>query len=228
MQRRQELLNAKPIFDLPENIRLIQGDFREMGKEIPDNSEDLILTDPPYEEISLPLYRDLGLFANRVLKEGGSLIALAGHFALLRSGNLIAESGLKYIHTMALIHGGGSSMLYPYHIRVKWKPILWYVKGTKPNTQNIIEDVINSEPPDKSMHEWAQSIVEAEHIIKGLTVGENQIVLDPFMGAGTFGTAALKLNRKFIGIEIDKERFKVAEANISKTCELYFTKAFTK
>lgn len=170
----------------------------------------------------------MGIFANRVLKEGGSLITLAGHFALLRSGNLIAESGLKYIHTMALIHGGGSSMLFPYHIRVKWKPILWYVKGTKPNTQNIIEDVINSEPPDKSMHEWAQSTVEAEHIINGLTVGKNQIVLDPFMGAGTFGTAALKLNRKFIGIEIDPERFKVAESNISKTYELYFTKAFTK
>jgi 16S rRNA G966 N2-methylase RsmD len=227
-QRRQELLNTKPIIELPESIRLVQGDFREKEIEIPDNSIDLIFTDPPYDEESLPLYRDLGIFANRVLKEGGSLITLAGHFALLRSGNLIAESGLKYIHTMAVIHDGGSSMLYPYHIRVKWKPILWYVKGTKPNTTNIIEDVIDSTPPDKALHEWAQSVVEAEHVIKGLTVGENQIVCDPFMGAGTFGTAALKLNRKFIGIEIDPERFKVAEANISSSYELYFTKAFTK
>jgi len=217
-QRRQGLIETKPTIDLPQNIRLIQGDFREKGKEIPDNSIDLILTDPPYDEESLPLYRDLGVFAARVLKEGGSLVSIAGHYALIKTANYLEESGLKYIHEIALIHGGASAMLYAYHIRVKWKPILWYVKGTKPNTQNIIEDVIYSTPPDKSTHEWAQSPVEAEHIIKGLTVGENQIVLDPFMGAGTFGIAALKLNRKFIGIEKDPDRFKVAEKNILRFC----------
>ena len=219
-QRRQSLIDTKPTIDLPENIRFIQGDFREKGKEIPDNSIDLIFTDPPYDEESLPLYRDLGVLAARVLKPGGSLISIVGHYALIRTANYIEESGLKYIHESALIHGGASAILYAYHIRVKWKPILWYVKGTKPNTQNIIEDVIYSAPPDKSMHEWAQSPVEAEHIIKGLTVGENQVVLDPFMGAGTFGIAALKLNRKFIGIEIDPERLRVAKANISTAFDM--------
>ena len=52
--------------------------------------------------------------------------------------------------------------------------------------------------------------------LKPLTV-ENQIVLDPFMGSGTTGIAALNLNRKFIGIEIDKERFEIARANIHNT-----------
>ena len=55
--------------------------------------------------------------------------------------------------------------------------------------------------------------VEAEHVIRALTV-ENQIILDPFMGSGTTGIAALNLKRKFIGIEIDKERFEIAQANI--------------
>lgn len=215
-QRRQGLIDTKPTIDLPENIRLVQGDFREKGKEIPDNSIDLIITDPPYDEISLPLYRDLGVFAARVLKEGGSLVSIVGHYALIKTANYLEESGLKYIHEIALIHTGASSMLYAYHIRVKWKPILWYVKGTKPNTQNIIENIIYSTPPDKTLHEWAQSPVEAEHIIKDLTVGENQTVLDPFMGVGTFGIAALKLKRKFIGIEIDSERFEMAKVNLSK------------
>ena len=34
------------------------------------------------------------------------------------------------------------------------------------------------------------------------------------MGSGTFGVTALKLNRKFIGIEIIEEDFKRADANI--------------
>ena len=93
--------------------------------------------------------------------------------------------------------------------------MLWFVKGTKPNTAGIIEDVIYSAPPDKSTHEWAQSPVEAEHIIKGMTVGENQIVLDPMMGAGTFGIAALKLNRKFIGIEKDLRSFTIARSQLA-------------
>ena len=37
------------------------------------------------------------------------------------------------------------------------------------------------------------------------------------MGSGSFGIAALKLNRKFIGIEINSERFETAEANIKKS-----------
>jgi DNA modification methylase len=36
------------------------------------------------------------------------------------------------------------------------------------------------------------------------------------MGSGRFGVAALKLNRKFIGIEINPETFEIAKARISK------------
>ena len=44
----------------------------------------------------------------------------------------------------------------------------------------------------------------------------DDIVLDPFMGSGTTGVAAKRLGRKFIGIEIDKEYFKIAEARINE------------
>ncbi len=76
-------------------------------------------------------------------------------------------------------------------------------------------DYVESKPPEKILHPWEQSTVEAQYIIKNLTVGENQIVLDPLMGSGTTGIAALNLRRKFIGIEKDQEKFKIAEARLA-------------
>ena len=53
-------------------------------------------------------------------------------------------------------------------------------------------------------------------MIKPLTV-EGNIVLDPFMGSGTTGEAALKLKRRFIGIEVDKEHYSRTKQTIIKT-----------
>ena len=43
----------------------------------------------------------------------------------------------------------------------------------------------------------------------------SQTILDPFMGSGTTGVAAVSLGRKFIGIEIDDKYFDIACRRIS-------------
>lgn len=50
-------------------------------------------------------------------------------------------------------------------------------------------------------------------LIKMLTY-EGDVVLDPFMGSGSTGVACVNTNRDFIGIELDKEYFKIAERRI--------------
>jgi DNA modification methylase len=45
---------------------------------------------------------------------------------------------------------------------------------------------------------------------------EAQTILDPFMGSGTTGVAAVKLGRKFTGIEIDERYFSIACRRISE------------
>ena len=47
---------------------------------------------------------------------------------------------------------------------------------------------------------------------------EPGIVLDPFMGSGTTAIVAKKLNRNFIGIELNPEYIKIAETRIKKEC----------
>ena len=45
------------------------------------------------------------------------------------------------------------------------------------------------------------------------------IVLDPFFGAGTTGLVALKQNKKFIGIELNKEYIEIANKRLKPFLE---------
>jgi len=49
-----------------------------------------------------------------------------------------------------------------------------------------------------------------------ITLGsrEGDVVLDPFMGSGTTPLASKQLNRKYIGIELDEDYFKICEARV--------------
>ena len=52
-----------------------------------------------------------------------------------------------------------------------------------------------------------------EYLVKTLT-NEGDLVLDCFMGSGTTGVACKKLERDFIGIEINKDYFEIAKNRI--------------
>jgi site-specific DNA-methyltransferase (adenine-specific) len=54
-----------------------------------------------------------------------------------------------------------------------------------------------------------------EYLIKTYT-NEGDTVLDFTMGSGTTGVAASNLNRNFIGIELDKDYFDIAESRINE------------
>lgn len=43
---------------------------------------------------------------------------------------------------------------------------------------------------------------------------EGDLVFDPFMGSGTTGAAAIKLNRRFVGCEINKDYFSLSKDRI--------------
>jgi len=56
-----------------------------------------------------------------------------------------------------------------------------------------------------------------DHILSWSNEGDT--VLDPMMGSGTVGKMAKLNNRKFIGIEISPEYFKIAQRRINQTME---------
>lgn len=77
-EKREHLIQQAKEAKLASNqleCELFEGDFRAIAPvKLTDSSVDLIFTDPPYNDESLHLYKDLAKLASRVLKPGGSLI----------------------------------------------------------------------------------------------------------------------------------------------------------
>jgi len=65
------------------------------------------------------------------------------------------------------------------------------------------------------VHPTEKPVALFEYLIKTYT-NENETVLDNCMGSGTTGVACKKLNRNFIGIELDSGYFKIAEKRINE------------
>lgn len=65
----------------------------------------------------------------------------------------------------------------------------------------------------KTLHPTQKPVALLEYLIKTYTQ-EKETVLDFTMGSGSTGVACKNLNRNFIGIELDEEYFKIAQARI--------------
>ena len=52
-----------------------------------------------------------------------------------------------------------------------------------------------------------------------LVTNEGSTVLDPFLGSGTTGVAALNTNRKFIGIEMEEKYFDIGASRMEGVFE---------
>lgn len=71
---------------------------------------------------------------------------------------------------------------------------------------------------EKTEHPCQFPVVIPQRLIRALTP-EGGVVLDPFMGVGTSGVAAILENRKFIGSEIQKNYFDISKERIQKAID---------
>jgi len=76
----------------------------------------------------------------------------------------------------------------------------------------------------KNNHPTVKPVALMEYLITMVTP-ENGTVLEPFMGSGTTGIAAVNLNRNFIGIEMDEHYFEIAEKRINNAKQNLFNTA---
>ena len=84
--------------------------------------------------------------------------------------------------------------------------------------QNIL--VYSNASQKNKLHPTQKPVELLEYLIKTYTQ-EGEIVLDNCMGSGSTGVACVNTNRRFIGIELDKNYFDIAEKRIENAkCEV--------
>jgi DNA modification methylase len=99
-----------------ETVRLYQGDCRSVMAELPDNSVDAVVTDPPYElgfmgktwdSSGIAFDPEVWAQALRVLKPGGHLLAFGGTRKWHRLAVAIEDAGFEIRDNMAWLYGNG-------------------------------------------------------------------------------------------------------------------------
>ena len=200
--------------ELPEGTcKLFTADIRNGLHELDDDSIDFIITDPPYPREYIALYGDLSKLAARVLKPCGSLIVMIGQSYLPEVINQLGQHMTYYWVMPYLTPGGGAPLLYQKRVNTFWKPVLWYVKGEYKG--DYVGDVLKSPESDKRFHEWGQSLGGMMDII-GRFTNPGDLILDPFLGGGTTGAAAVTMARRFIGTDINAENIEISRTRIQE------------
>jgi len=228
-----------------------QGDCREVLAEMPDESVDAIVTDPPYGETSLAWDKwPVGWVsaARRVLKRTGSMWVFGsqrmfweqrGEFSGWRlaqdiiwekhNGSSLFNDRFRRVHEVALqFYRDDAKWADVYKcpqftndararvVRKKARPAQWI--GATGQTVYRSEDggprLMRSVIFCRSEHGRAQHPTQKPIGVMKWAIGHlpatGSTTLDPFMGSGTTGVAAVQMGRDFIGIEREESYFEIA------------------
>lgn len=225
-------------------IKLINGDCLNTLKNIPNESIDLIVTDPPYLTTSRGnagnsggmLQKDVNkkgkvfTYNNinckeyapefyRLLKDGSHCYVMTNHINLIDMLNTFTDVGFHFIKS--LIWNKGNKIMGQYYMS-QYEYILFFRKGKGKKINNCgtsdILSISNKKTKDKdgkNIHD-TEKPVELMEVLVNNSSQENELVLDPFMGVGSTGIACIKNNRNFIGMELDENYFDIAKSRIEE------------
>lgn len=205
---------------LPDTVVLVNKDFFDYEDSIPDNSIDLILTDPPYISEWKDNISPFMTVANRILKPGGVMVMVIGHVRLPEvfagfadCAKLFKDTPLQFYHMCALAHEGHLAAMHHVGAMNGYKPIVIAMKAPLHKPIKMYNDLIKGSGREKDIHEWQQSAEEVLPLVDAFSK-PGDTILDPFMGTGTYGIVAKMTVRKFIGIEMDTNTFQDAHRHI--------------
>ncbi len=216
-------------------FQLTRGDAVDWLRTLPDESIDLVITDPPYE--SLEKHRAIGtttrlkhskassndwfeifpndrfpeLFAEvyRVLKRNTHFYLYCDAETMFVAKPLAEAAGFKFWKPLVwskLRIGMG------YHYRAKYELILFFEKGKRKLNNLGISDIIEAQRIVGGYP--AEKPPQVSSVLVEQSSQPGELVIDPFMGSGSSGVAAISNGRHFMGNDLCAEAVDITRARL--------------
>jgi DNA modification methylase len=194
---------------------IVTGDARELSKAIPDNSVDLIFTDPVYDRIED--YEWLAETAARVLKDGGNLLCWQAVPHSLPTLNAL-DKYLLYRWTLAMTRSNVCKAGTFANFYSHWTPCYWFSKSIEAKPHKRFRDCIDIpySSSENGNHKWHKPKKILTKYIEAFTQ-PNDIIFDPFTGGGTVPAVCKMLNRQYLAFEIDPVTADLARQRVANT-----------
>lgn len=223
--------------------KLLQGDCLELLATIPNESVDLIVTDPPYQIDNTKaggnskLAKSIQKMNNEIeaanICDGFNLKVLEEMVRVMKKINCYIWCNAKQIpmYLDYFVKQRGCTFDVLVWVKTNATPLfnnkyltdkeycLYFRRGGYCNPMDYESaktayfQPLNTKDKKVYLHPTIKPLNIISTLIKNSSK-EGDVVLDPFMGSGTTGVACARLNRQFIGMEINPEYFKMAELRI--------------
>jgi len=203
-----------------DRVTLYNADCIDVMRDMPDNSADLILTDPPY---------GIGESKEKNLSRGKLTTPTNyGHYEWddKPMTNEQKDECLR-VSRNQIFFGGNYFELPPSPCWIVWDKdngksdfadceLAWTsfktaVRIFKWRWQGMLQEDMKHK--EVRVHPTQKPVPLMEWIIANYS-NPNDLIFDGFMGSGSTGVAAMKLNRRFIGVELSEEYCEIAKARI--------------
>lgn len=162
--------------------------------------------------------------AARVIKKGGSMIVFMAAIKV-ETTIAIAEKYGFYYKTTGIWHKLNpmprNMNLHFVNSTETWLYFTYKSRtGTFNNNGQVLHDFIETAVTPANERKYGKHPTQKPetlmaHFVEVLS-NEGDWVLDPFMGSGTTGVVSKRLNRNFIGIELNEKYYEYAEARINE------------
>jgi site-specific DNA-methyltransferase (adenine-specific) len=221
--------------DGPPTFHLSTGDAVDWLRALPSDSIDLVVTDPPYE--SLEKHRAVGtttrlkvsagssnpwftVFPNarfaelfvevyRVLKRNSHFYLMCDQETAFIAKPIAEAAGFKFWKPLIWDKG---SIGMGYHYRARYEFVMFFEKGKRRLADLGIADVLNV-PRVRGGYPAEKPSALSEIFLRQSSVG-GDLLVDPFMGSGSSGVAALKLGRRYAGNDVSDDSLKLARERL--------------
>ena len=212
---------------LPINT-ILHGDCIEKMREMPANSIDFILTDPPY----LVNYRDRdGRTIQNDANDNWLKPAMAEAYRLLKQ-NRVAVMFYSWNRVDKFFDAWKDAGFQPvghivfrktYSSRSRFlsyqhEQAYLLAKGRPPLPKQPIADVIDMPYSGNKLHPTQKPVAALAQLVRSFSL-PGELVFDPFAGSGSSCAAAMLSGRKYIGIELDSEYHQAAIQRMNRVKE---------